>query len=45
MVLAVLSGVLFTANNFILVHFKVSPIDATVVRGCVQCIILGIILR
>jgi len=43
--LAILSGVLFTANNFILVHFHIAPIDATLVRGFVHCVILGLILR
>ena len=45
MFLAILSGAIFTANNFVLVHFKLSPVDATLIRGCIHCCILGSVYR
>ncbi|XP_023342119.1 solute carrier family 35 member G1 isoform X2 [Eurytemora carolleeae] len=38
--LSILSGVLFTANNFIIKHFNVVPGDAVLVRGLVQVLLL-----
>ncbi|XP_023342131.1 solute carrier family 35 member G1 isoform X2 [Eurytemora carolleeae] len=40
--LSTLSGVLFTANNFIIKYFKVLPCDAVLVRGLVQVLLLFI---
>ena len=45
MFLAILSGAIFTANNFVLVHFKLSPVDATLIRGRIHCCILGSVYR
>jgi len=39
--LSTLSGMLFTANNFIIKEFKVVPTDAILVRGVVQVIFLS----
>jgi len=45
MLLALISGILFTANNFVLVHFDLNPIDAVYVRGFVHVVILSTVLR
>jgi len=45
LLLAILSGVLFTVNNFVLVHAEIQPMDAIFVRGCVHVLILGLYFR
>jgi len=45
MLLALISGILFTANNFVLVYAAVSPLDAVLVRGLVHSMVLGLYYR
>lgn len=42
MLLAIISGVLFTVNNFVLVHAGLNPMDAVLVRAVVHITILGL---
>jgi len=45
MFLAILSGVLFTLNNFLLVKGDLTPVDAILVRGFVHVGLLGLYYR
>ena len=45
MFFAVVSGVLFTCNNFILVYSQNSPLDAILIRGIIHIGILGLYYR
>jgi len=45
MILAVLSGILFTCNNFILLYSRNSPLDAILIRGIIHIGILGLYYR
>lgn len=45
MTLALISGILFTGNNFVLVYAAVAPLDAVLVRGLVHSLVLGLYYR
>lgn len=44
LVLAGISGILFTANNFLIQYFEVDSLEMLLVRSVVQVVVLGIIV-
>jgi drug/metabolite transporter (DMT)-like permease len=44
LVLAVISGILFTGNNFFIQYFEVNGLEILLVRSVIQSIIMGVIL-
>ena len=43
-VLAILSGVLFTANNFLVKYYTIEAVEMLLVRSCLQTILMALVI-
>ena len=42
--LAILSGILFTANNFLVKYYTIEAVDMLMVRSCLQTILTALVI-
>ena len=43
-VLAILSGILFTANNFLVKYYTIEAVEMLLVRSCLQTILMALVI-